>query len=194
MELRLRLPASFVLVPSDSPAAFTEWADKLVAAQRVGIGALAPTLRADLERLSAAIAASTELGRSWFAVIPLAPYRHGIGAIGWVRAGSAGGLTAGQLRAQADTAHEGRSTNSLVTDLSLHEVRAGTTLIMHQFQAVEASDSTALIERCGALMLDEERDVAVTVEITAVDLRTFEDVVSTLLEVLGSVSLRASAA
>ncbi len=188
------MPEPFVLVPSDSPAAFIEWAEDLVAAQRVGVGALAPTLGADLERLRAAIDASAESGRRWFAVIPLAPYRHGIGAIGWVRAGSAEGLTAEQLRDRAETAQEGRSADSLVTELSLHEVGAGLAMIIHQFQAVEGSGSTVLVERCGALMLDEERDVAVTVEITAVDLRTFEDVVSTLLEVLKSVSLRARAA
>jgi hypothetical protein len=184
---RITLPEQFRHVPNRPGAEFDSWA-RLVATERTSAGSDS-TISTDLERLAAAMDSAEEPDQHWFIAVAPSPYQLGIAAFGWMSAVPAQGVTAEALanHVPADGIRDGD--DSLVSRASLHQIGPDTALIINQLQPVEAGSTTVLIERCGALLLVAASDILVQLELVAPDMRAFDDIIQTAVEMLESVTI-----
>ncbi|HVV75113.1 MAG TPA: hypothetical protein VHC43_03680 [Mycobacteriales bacterium] len=171
---------------------FDAWRKDVCAKREVTAGVEAPSIKQDLDGLFAAMKCGSEL-RRWFVVIPPAPYRHCVSALGWVEAEPAGETTAEMVRGCAEELDNTIIDSAVTSSATVHELADRTAVIAHQFRPVsplggQVSESQ-LIERCAGVMLDPASQVLVRVDLTAVDLRAFDDAVASALDILSSVQI-----
>ncbi|HVT64496.1 MAG TPA: hypothetical protein VHD81_05040 [Mycobacteriales bacterium] len=189
------LPAPFRAVPPLGGSDFDTWRTAVCEQREPAVGVEPPTIERDLDGLVAAMKSESEL-RRWFVMIPPAPYRHCVSALGWVEAEPAGDTTSETVRACANEIDQADIESAVTSSASIHELAGRTAVIAHQFRPVSPLGpnllESQLIERCAGVMLDPASQVLVRVDLTAVDLRAFDDAVTSALDILNSVQIEAA--
>lgn len=184
---RFTLPPGFARVPDRSGPELGTWLSEMMTPPTSWVAG--SSISTDLERLSAAMDTEPADGRTWFVLIPSPPYHRGITAFGWINGSPATETILEDVRSSVGSVAQRQNPRTLSAAIDHRSTRGRETLTAHLLQAAAgaATSGARLVERCTALMVDQELALVVRLEITAFDLRTFDDIVSSVHELLESV-------